>query len=302
MHCPKLAEGGLQKTENITPIELREAWEAKATVMPPKINRIALAHDRSCNISCPSCRTKLIIAGRAETTHLDQLTDKSLLPLILASNRVSITGSGDPFSSKHYRNVIRRLTALPPGPIIDLQTNGLLLARAWTELGLEGRVGNVLVSIDAATKETYEVIRRGGVFEDLMENLEYLSALRKRGGVASVRLDFVTQALNFREMPEAADMMRGFGFDEIKFQMLRSWNTWSPEEFRKQHVGHPGHPDHKALQNVMLDPRLAQSDVMLSGFYSISPGKSPASSSSDAKSTPNSERSNGEARHVSSLE
>lgn len=297
MHCPKLTENGLQQVDQITSEGLRSAWKSKATKLPPKIKRVALAHDRSCNISCPSCRTKLIVAGKAETIRLDALTDNSLLPLILASNRVNITGSGDPFSSKHYRNIIRQLTSLPAGPLIDLQTNGLLLARSWDELGLEGRVGRVLVSIDAAQKETYEVIRRGGIFEDLMENLEFLSALRKRGSVEAVRLDFVTQALNFREMPGAAAIMREFGFDQIKFQMLRSWNTWSPEEFKKQHVGHPGHPDFAEMQQIMLDPRLTKPDVLLSGFYLIASRKS----ESDAKSTSNSACSNGDARHVSSL-
>jgi pyruvate-formate lyase-activating enzyme len=297
MHCPKLSENDLEPTSKISSPDLRDAWQSKATILSPKINRIALAHDRSCNISCPSCRTKLIIANKAETSRLDQLAEKSLLPLILASNRVSITGSGDPFSSKHYRNIIRRLTALQPGPIIDLQTNGLLLARSWDALGLEGRVGTVLLSIDAATKETYEIIRRGGIFEELKENLAFLSALRKRGGVSHVRLDFITQALNFREMPEAADMMRAYGFDKIKFQMLRSWGTWSTEEFKKQHVGHPGHPEYAELQKVMLDPRLNQPDVLLSGFYSITAHRS----SPNAKSAPNSACSKGEARHVSSL-
>lgn len=296
MHCPKFEDGSLQKTDKINDPTLRSAWETKAIVLPSKIKRIALAHDRSCNISCPSCRTKLIIADKVENTRLDALTDRALLPLILAARRVSITGSGDPFSSKHYRNLIRRLTSVPPGPIIDLQTNGLLLAKSWPELGLEGRVGNVLVSIDAATKSTYETIRRGGVFEDLLENLAYLSELRKEGRVHSVRLDFVTQALNYAEMPDAVDLMRSFAFDEIKFQMLRSWNTWSPQEFKKQHVGHPGHAEFSAFQDVMLDRRLAAPDVKLSGFYSTAPRRS----SSDIKSAPKLAFSNGDARQSSS--
>lgn len=296
MHCPMFTDNGLPKRENIKSPELKEIAKTKATVLPPKIGRINLAHDRSCNLSCPSCRTKLIIADRAETSRFDALTDKALLPLILVSRRVGITGSGDPFSSRHYRNLIRRLTDLPPGPIIDLQTNGLLLARSWDELGLEGRVGNVLFSIDATNKETYETIRRGGEFEDLLENLEFLSQLRKRGAVKYARLDFVTQALNFRQMPEAADFMRSLGLDAIKFQMLRSWNTWTPEEFERQHVGHPGHPDYAEFQTVMTDPRLAQPDVILSGFYTLLPKRA----SSVAKSAAKSDCSNGDARQLAS--
>ena len=269
MHCPWLSEKKLPKKRDIKNPNTRKAMDSKAKVVPLKIKRIGLAHDRSCNLTCPSCRTKLIIADRAETDRLDKLAEKSLLPLLFSCRRVTITGSGDPFSSKHYRNVIRKLTSSPNAPTIDLQTNGLMLARSWEQLGLEGHVGKVLLSIDASRKETYEVVRRGGVFEDLLENLEYLSELRRRGSVEDVRLDFVTQALNFREMPEAAELMRKFGFDSIKFQMLRSWNTWSSEDFRRHHVGHPDHPEHGELRRIMKDPRLTGDDVLYSGFYSL---------------------------------
>ncbi len=296
MHCPKLVDKTITKTRDLTDPEMRKVWQNKLTVHPTKIKRIALAHDRSCNLSCPSCRTELLIANKAENTRLDQLIDNALLPLILASRRISMTGSGDPFSSNHFRSVIRRLTALPDGPIIDLQTNGLLLARSWSELGLPGRVGNVLVSIDAAKSETYAIIRRGGTLEDLMENLAFLSDLRRTGQVDFVRLDFVVQALNYREMPAAAQIMRDFGFDRIKFQMLRSWDTWDAAAFRKNHVGHPDHREFNLFAQVLQDPGLAQDDVEWSGFYTLTPKRSPPA----ARSEPITLASNGEARHAAS--
>ncbi|AUH66512.1 radical SAM protein [Paracoccus zhejiangensis] len=296
MHCPMFSDDLLPRVESIRNPVLQQIQRDKSTVIPPKIRRISLSHDRSCNLTCPSCRTKLIIADRAENTRLDALTDKALLPLLLASEKVVITGSGDPFSSKHYRNVIRRLTARSDGPRIDLQTNGLLLARSWDELGLDGHVGQVLVSIDAASKPTYEAIRRNGVFEDLLANLDFLSTLRQQGRVAYVRLDFVVQALNFREMPAAARLMRGYGFDCIKFQMLRSWNTWSAEDFRRHHVGHPDHPDHAEFRSVLRDPALDRPDVYWFGFYAEpSPGIELSN-----RSLPGAVPSKGDARHAAS--
>lgn len=297
MHCPMFTDGMMPKVANIRNPQTREAIVEKKTIMPMKVRRVHLAHDRSCNLSCPSCRTKLLIAGKEENKRMDDLTEKALMPILLSSASVGITGSGDPFSSKHYRTIIRRLTQIKDGPKIGLQTNGLLMARSWDELGLEGRVTTVLLSIDAATSATYATIRRGGEFEDLLENLAFLSALRKRNGVDYVRLDFVTQAQNFREMPAAADLMRHFEFDHIKFQMLRSWNTWSTEDFVKQHVGHPGHPEYGALREVLQDPRLRGDDVQFSGFYSLER----ASSSSVAKSEPGVSISKGEALQAASL-
>ncbi len=171
------------------------------------------------------------------------------------------------------------------------------MARSWNDLGLQGRVGNVLVSIDAAKPETYAVIRRGGDFDDLMENLTFLSGLRQANEVNSVRLDFVVQPLNFREMPAATKIMRKFKFDKIKFQMLRSWNTWSAEDFRKNHVGHPGHPEHDELVQILQDPLLAEPDIEWSGFYSLRPKRS----ASDARSGPMTLTSNTDARQSANL-
>lgn len=269
MHCPMFTADDMPHVADIKNAEMKEVHETKATVLPPRIGRINLSHDRSCNLSCPSCRTDLIIADRAASRKLNELAENTLLPLIRAARRVKITGSGDPFASRHYRWIIQQLTAEQDGPIIDLQTNGLLLERSWEPLGLagSGRVDTVLVSTDAATPETYRVVRRGGEYDDLLRNLEYLSELRASGEVRYVRVDFVVQALNFREMPAAARLSNDLGFDRIKFQMLRSWNTWSPEEFSRQHVGHPTHPEYQDLLAVLRDPILHGPKVAYSGFY-----------------------------------
>jgi len=193
-----------------------------------------------------------------------------ILPLVRTAQRVQITGSGDPFASQHFRYVIRRLTSgeVPDSKII-LQTNGLLLKASWDELGLEGNVELIIISIDAVRPETYTVLRRGGRFDSLLENLQFASDLRRANRVKQVRLDFVVQALNYREIPDAVDLMRAFGFDRIKFQMIRSWNTYTPEEFIEHDIGCPDHPEFGAFLGVLRDPRLAGADILLDGFHSV---------------------------------
>src|SRR5262249_1529370 len=45
-----------------------------------------------------------------------------------------------------------------------------------------------------------------------------------------------------------------FGFDGVKFQMIRNWNTYSPAEFERHHIGAPGHPDYAEFLEVLADP------------------------------------------------
>ena len=45
------------------------------------------------------------------------------------------------------------------------------------------------------------------------QNFVFLGELRGQDQIRRLRLDFVVQARNFREMPDAVDIARAFGFD-----------------------------------------------------------------------------------------
>ncbi|HEX5078877.1 MAG TPA: radical SAM/SPASM domain-containing protein [Geminicoccaceae bacterium] len=279
MHCPKLTAQSLPKAADVTNREHRGFIAARQTRLERGPRRLVLNHDRSCNLSCPSCRTRLIVAGKAEQERMNQIADRVLKPLFAHARKVHITAGGDAFGSAHYRYVLRSISReRPAGLRVDLQTNGLLMAPSWDELQLDGLVDRVYVSIDATRASTYELVRRGGSFERLLDNLAFAAEKRRKGLISHVRLDFVVQTLNFREMPEAVELVRRFGFDGLKFQMIRSWNTYSPEEFAWHNIGSPDHPQFAELLEVLRDPRLRAGFVEFWGFHSVEPGALPAAS------------------------
>jgi hypothetical protein len=300
LYCPRLTEDNLPHRQEIGDPVHRETIASGRTVLPHPPRRLSLSHDRSCNLSCPSCRTRLIAARSGEVERLNAMAERVLLPLLAGTPRVVITGSGDPFGSRHFRWLIRQLTGGRfPGLRIDLQSNGLLLKDSWHELGLDGYAHTLLVSIDAVEPATYAVLRRGGAFQRLVENLEFAAGLRRSRKLRRVRLDFVVQALNYREMPGAARLMRSYGFDGVKFQMLRSWNTYAPDEFARHDVGSPGHPEFQQLLATLDDPDLRGPDLEFYGFHSVSAARlrgaraksaqapgSPSSTATTARSGP----------------
>lgn len=268
VHCPHISGDKLPRVDKLTNELHRRiiAGGMRRLVHGPR--KLVLSHDKSCNLSCPSCRTQLIIARKAEQDRLNELAERTLFPLLRTADRVRITGSGDPFASNHFRHVMGQIARwAPPRPVIELQTNGLLLDEtAWRELGLRQRVDKILVSIDAARPETYRVLRRGGSFERLMENLAFIASLRRAGEVAYVRLDCVLQALNYAEMPEIVALACQLGFDGVKFQMIRNWNTYDAVEFARHNIASPGHPEYQAFLRMLRDPRLAAPDIELWGM------------------------------------
>jgi pyruvate-formate lyase-activating enzyme len=234
---------------------------------------VTLSHDKSCNLSCPSCRSRTYVASKAKQGELDRLTETAILPLLRHAERVNITGSGDPFGSNHFRKLLRRLAAPEFAGIgIDLHTNGQLWdERAWTELGLQGRVRYAQISIDAARAETYAFVRRGGSFERLLENLAFVKRLRAVGEIAELEFSMVVQARNFREMRDFVALGHRFGADSVSFQMIRKRDIFSTKEFEAAFVASPDHPDYPEFLGVLGCPELADPYVRMGNVLAYVP-------------------------------
>ena len=137
---------------------------------------------------------------------------------------------------------------------------------AWREFDLAGRLGLVAISLDAAKEETYSIVRRGGSFKRLLDNLEFLASRRRAGEISLMRLDFVVQGLNFREMPEMISLADRFGFDKIKFQMIRNWHTYSAVEYATHDIGSRYHPAYAEFLEVLHCPELRSERIELWGM------------------------------------
>lgn len=263
VHCPAIVNRRLPRRADLKDPYHREIVAQKLVRLERRPTRVLMSQDRSCNLSCPSCRTKLILAKKDDQDRLNEIFEAVVLPLLRDARQVKITGSGDPFASGHYRYVLKRLNRREfPQLRVQLQTNGLLLdRRAWDELELDGLVESVWVSIDAARPETYAVVRRGGSFDRLLQSFAFLRTLRRGGQIRWLRLDFVVQALNFREMPEVVEIARAYGFDAVYFQMIRNWGTFTVAEFDRHFIGSPDHPDYSDFLEVLRHPNLAWDGV-----------------------------------------
>jgi len=233
MHCVKIAGRHLTSRSDASVQELIKQYQANCTITKPPAE-VILSHDLSCNLSCPSCRTRLIVANKEEQRELDSLLETKLLPLLKGAEIVKVTGSGDPFGSNHFRRLLKRINRTEfPKLGLYLHTNGQLFDKhAWNDLELSGLVNIVQISIDATTEETYRILRRGGTFSRLLKNLEFIQKLRAADEIKYLDFHMVVQNLNFEEMPDFVKLGLKYGADGITFQLLRNWGTYTESEFR----------------------------------------------------------------------
>jgi MoaA/NifB/PqqE/SkfB family radical SAM enzyme len=257
--CPHLQSVNkpVQPKETVDEMEMRDIIESRLTVMPCGPREVRCSYDKSCNLSCPTCRTELIV----ERDKRDDILaiNKILRETWLADTRcLSITGSGDPFGSPFFRSWLQtmRRHEMPRLENLHLSSNAIgWTPRQWEAIPSKIRelILSTDISIDAATAETYAINRRGGNFERLLENLEFISSLRRDGPLKHVGISFVVQDNNFKEMPAFVRLGMNYGFDLVYFGQLLDWGTFSEEELKRRSVHFPDHPRHSELLRVLCD-------------------------------------------------
>ena len=199
---------------------------------------IRLAVDDSCNLSCPSCRSDRIFVSRgSKLSRKKKWIDKIIDWIVSQSKhiRVTIGSDGDPFASLIYRYFMTRMQMLKPHNVtFNLQTNGLLLSKMYHRHEyIFDNLEMLNISVDGATRETYETLRRGGSWTQIQHNLRFISSRSRRYDVA---LHMVVQQDNWQEMMMMYKWHQHLGFNEMHFSLIQDWNTGAnlDTQFTKQ--------------------------------------------------------------------
>lgn len=239
-----------------------------------KPKHLNLSYDLSCNLSCPSCRNGPIMATHEERKKLEHVRDQIVLPLLedKAAESVYITGSGDAFGSPHFRGVLKQLCDPKFAHVqITLGTNGQLLTpRMWEEFQpLHARFRDITMSIDGATPETYERLRRGSTWEKLLRTMSILEHARRARVIRRVMVNMVVQEQNFLEMRRLIELCQGWAVDGIRFYRIRQWGNVIPGVFMGSDIANPLHPRHAELMAELAHPHFADPIVDHYDMYEL---------------------------------
>ena len=195
---------------------------------------ILFGFDRSCNLKCPSCRADLV--SNDDVNSEDHNRKLILLKKIEESfapslKKIMITGSGDPFYSKIYRDYLINFNEqlYPNLECIQIITNGVLLnEKMWNSLKSKKYIKVVEISIDAGCKDTYEnVTRLNGDWDKLIENIKFLST---QSSIVHMTFSMVVSQHNYKEMLQMYNIISDIfkestvGFD-VHYRQLVHWQT-----------------------------------------------------------------------------
>jgi MoaA/NifB/PqqE/SkfB family radical SAM enzyme len=262
--CPEILNNSLPKKEDVIDPFLRDIIDNHKTEIGEPPRTLQLAHDTSCNLACPSCRSEIITAKNDLRNDLDHFSKQWVLPLINKETlTILLSHDGDPIGSKHYRQLLSQIDETTHENIsILLQTNGLLLTpKEWAGMSkVKKLIKAIGISIDAATAPTYEDVRRPGKWSTLVENMEFLSSLRKSGEIPYIYLCYVIQKKTYKEMPDFVRLGKNWGVDKIVFGKLMPQVHPSVDDtvfFEANAVAEERHPEYQNFLEILSDPILS---------------------------------------------
>ncbi|MES2823531.1 MAG: hypothetical protein V4732_08015 [Pseudomonadota bacterium] len=266
--CPHLSN----KTYPVKYVENDEYVMLQKQATEPRINLptpewLNFSYDQSCNLACPSCRNEISMASKEDRVVYDDLSEVTLKSFSDARH-LYITGSGDPFASRHFWRLLVSDELLKyPDLSLRLHTNGQLCTPArWDRIRhIEHKISTLEISIDAASSQTYSLNRSPGSWEVLCENMDFIASLRNENRISELQLDFVVQNNNWHEMKEFVEVARKWKADTVYFSALSNWGTFSKREYLERAIHKPSHRNFKKLSNLLRDP-IFEDPLVYCGF------------------------------------
>jgi radical SAM protein with 4Fe4S-binding SPASM domain len=147
-------------------------------------------------------------------------TFKGIIDELPHLEKVTLQGLGEPLLAPDLLRMINYAAAR--GIRMGFNTNGMFLTPDRSERLVRAGLDWLHVSLDGATKETYEDIRHGSRFERVRENVIGLVQVMRRLGAERPRimLVFVAMRRNVHELPALVRLASEWGIGALWVQNL----------------------------------------------------------------------------------
>ncbi len=196
---------------------------AKKAVLNSKPRMLVIVLTNKCNLRCIMCSR---VYSRDNFT-LPFESVKRIYKLLPYLEDIDLQG-GEVFLVDYFKSLFYKVNEYPY-ICKRIVTNGLLIDREWADIFAESKNVELTYSIDAVTKSTYEKIRNGAKFLDLLKSIDVINETRgKYNNNIKLRINAVVMSSNYKELNLFPDFCRKYHFQHLRFDFLRP--DAAPEE------------------------------------------------------------------------
>jgi len=201
-------------------LNLKEYHEGK-TIIQSSPRRIVFELTNKCNFQCIMCGRE---ATDFKTNDLPVKMVMDCEPFYTKTEEVTLHGWGEGTMHPKLGEVLRYLNGFPKLRKYFV-TNGSTLPKIM-DLIFEHHLDLMAVSLDGASPETNDYIRKGGSFVRQVEAVKNLVAEKKRRGLDYPYINFCFTAMNrnIHELPRLVELASEIGIPEVKVVYLTIFN------------------------------------------------------------------------------
>jgi MoaA/NifB/PqqE/SkfB family radical SAM enzyme len=214
----KLRHVGLQNTLRVAYLDTHERILSQLSQRFPALKfsprSIQIECTTRCNLKCTFCEISYW-TEQPEDLQFENIQQMLLhLPHI---QRIDLTGIGEALMNPAFFEIIKLLKSR--GIYVTLNDNFTLMTEKTARQVIELGVDQIFLSLDGATPETYEPLRRGANFERVVANTQRLITLKHKLGkkLPEVKINTVVCTENYHELPALVELAHRIGVGMVQF-------------------------------------------------------------------------------------
>lgn len=229
--------------------------------------RFNLANFTVCNLNCVMCQSRAVEAQNKSIPEYVTKTHENLRNYFDKKITLYLSGNGEVLARKDTRELLQNFDSKKYSKVdFQIITNGLLFQPRMWETIKHNNFTYANISIDAATKETYQKVRRGGNWDQLLEALQVFKKAKEEGKFSSVNMNMTVMKSNFREIPQFIEMARARGFNSLFTKIRGPFNDENIFESDNEEAL-------QELKAVLSDSNLYGEDVDMNELLKYIPEK-----------------------------
>lgn len=190
----------------------QEEIEQRIIKLTSKPRRLMAILTGRCNISCIMC-----VKNRKENNFtLPKRVTKHIVGLFPYLESVAWQG-GEVFLVDYFKELFQEAVHYPQ-LAQEINTNGLLFDEEWAAL-IEKANTKLIFSIDSTDKKTYEYIRRGARFENLIRNINLINGIKRTDENLKLEkiINVVIMRSNYKTLESFLDFALEYNFSRLNF-------------------------------------------------------------------------------------